>query len=238
MRIGLVGCTKSKLDRAAPARDLYSPSALFRGRLVYVERTCERWYILSAKYGLVAPEDVLEPYDETLVGKPIGFKRTWSLRVMEDIRQALGDLSRLDFEVHAGANYWAFGLRDALVSRAATVEIITEHLGQGEQLAFYAGYHEPRPTRLKAPTRGGAGTRGSYGSLREHLDLLRANRVSFSFVELEDLLGRVLPASARQHRAWWANDLTHSHARSWLDIHWKVCAVNLTAERVTFLRIP
>jgi hypothetical protein len=47
MRIGLVGCVKSKLPRAGPARDLYT-SALFRGAWCAVERSCERWFILSA----------------------------------------------------------------------------------------------------------------------------------------------------------------------------------------------
>src|SRR3990172_9853687 len=66
MRVGLVGCTKSKQTHAAPARDLYTPSALFRGRRDYVERSCGRWFVLSAKYGLVDPDSIIEPYDQTL----------------------------------------------------------------------------------------------------------------------------------------------------------------------------
>ena len=48
MRIGLVWCTKAKLSWAAPGRDLYAPSALFRGRRSFVEQTCDKWFILSA----------------------------------------------------------------------------------------------------------------------------------------------------------------------------------------------
>jgi hypothetical protein len=59
MRLGLVGCVKPKLPHAAPARELYT-SALFWGRRVYVERTCDRWFILSAKHALVDPEIVLQ----------------------------------------------------------------------------------------------------------------------------------------------------------------------------------
>jgi hypothetical protein len=50
MRIGLVGCVKGKRSRPAPARELYT-SALFLGRRAFVEATCERWFILSAKHG-------------------------------------------------------------------------------------------------------------------------------------------------------------------------------------------
>lgn len=63
MKVGLVGCVKSKRGTAAPARDLYT-SALFRGRRRYVELTCDRWFILSARHGLVEPEEILEPYDD------------------------------------------------------------------------------------------------------------------------------------------------------------------------------
>jgi hypothetical protein len=66
MRVGLVGCVKSKQSQAAPARELYV-SPLFRGRRAWVERTCDRWFILSAKHGLVEPDRVLAPYDEILM---------------------------------------------------------------------------------------------------------------------------------------------------------------------------
>ncbi|HWO69164.1 MAG TPA: hypothetical protein VNP94_00195, partial [Actinomycetota bacterium] len=46
MRIGLVGCVKSKRARPAPARDLYT-SPLFRGARRFVERSCDRWFVLS-----------------------------------------------------------------------------------------------------------------------------------------------------------------------------------------------
>jgi hypothetical protein len=51
-RLGLVGCVKGKLPAAAAA-ELYT-SPLFRFRRAYVERTCDSWYVLFAKHGLVA----------------------------------------------------------------------------------------------------------------------------------------------------------------------------------------
>jgi hypothetical protein len=70
VRIGLVGCVKTKLTHRASAEDLYT-SPLFVGRRRYVEGSCDRWFILSAEHGLVTSARELEPYDETLVGKPI-----------------------------------------------------------------------------------------------------------------------------------------------------------------------
>lgn len=58
--VGLVGCASQKLKRPAPARELYV-SPLFKKASAYAEATCDRWYVLSAKHGLVHPDAVLEP---------------------------------------------------------------------------------------------------------------------------------------------------------------------------------
>lgn len=135
-RIGLVGCVKGKQSHAAPAAELYT-SALFKGRCRWVAQTCDRWFILSAKHGLVAPTDLLEPYDETLNAKGRAERRAWSQTVLDDLAARLGDLHGRAFEIHAGASYGDFGLRDGLLRAGATVEIPTEHLRQGEQRALY-----------------------------------------------------------------------------------------------------
>src|SRR3546814_11920244 len=61
----LVACVAAKLDRPAPARDLYA-SPWFQKARAYVERQGGAWFILSAKHGLIAPETVITPYYETL----------------------------------------------------------------------------------------------------------------------------------------------------------------------------
>ncbi|MEX0754979.1 MAG: DUF6884 domain-containing protein [Actinomycetota bacterium] len=136
-RIGLVGCVKKKQSASAPARDLYT-SALFRGRRAFVERTCARWFILSAKHGLVDPSTVLEPYDETLKGAPTATRRTWSESVADQMRTVLGPLRGLTFEVHAGADYLDFGLERALLGDGADILRPTRGMSLGKQLAFYA----------------------------------------------------------------------------------------------------
>ena len=142
-RIGLVGCVKSKRGSAAPAADLYT-SALFHGRRRWVEASCSRWYILSAKHGLVSPDQMLDPYDETLTTKGRGERRAWADRVLAQLQNALADIGRYDFEIHAGAAYTDYGLRSGLVSAGATITLPTEGLGLGRQLAFYK-HRPPRP---------------------------------------------------------------------------------------------
>lgn len=137
MRIGLVGCAKSKRSEPAAARDLYDRSALFRGARCYVERSCERWFILSARYGLVRPEQVIAPYDETLTTLPRGERCSWAERVLGELERELGpDLSGITFEAHAGAKYLDC-LVHGIEERGGSVEEPLHGLGRGARRAFY-----------------------------------------------------------------------------------------------------
>lgn len=57
----LVSCVSKKNDYPCLARDLYV-SPWFVGARRYEESLGVPWYILSAKYGLVAPDQVIAPY--------------------------------------------------------------------------------------------------------------------------------------------------------------------------------
>ena len=141
-RLGLVGCVSEKRTTAAPAEDLYT-STLFRGRRAFAGRTCDDWYILSAKHGLVARSTVLEPYDLALTSKGRKDKRVWATAVLAELDDRLGSLVDITFEIHAGADYFAFGLVEGLERRGATVVIPTQGLRVGEQLRFYTEHKDP-----------------------------------------------------------------------------------------------
>jgi hypothetical protein len=111
--------------------------AFVRGRRAFVERSCGRWFILSAKHGLLDPDTVIGPYDVTLGKATTAKRRRWSNRVLADLRERVPDLERATFEIHAGSAYRDFGLATGLQSSGARVEIPIEGLTQGEQLAFY-----------------------------------------------------------------------------------------------------
>jgi len=62
--------------------------------------------------------------------------------------------------------------------------------------------------------------------------------VRLSFEEIEKVIGGSLPASAYEHRAWWANDSQgHPHSRLWLEVGWRTNYLNRTEKVVTFVRI-
>lgn len=81
---------------------------------------------------------------------------------------------------------------------------------------------------------------GKYQPLYTHLCNLRTREWRTTFNEVEAILGFSLPASAREHRPWWANqrDGGHSHARAWLFAGWDTAEVDLERETLLFRRLP
>ena len=56
--------------------------------------------------------------------------------------------------------------------------------------------------------------------------------------QIERVVGAPLPASARRHCAWWANERigTHSHARAWLDAGYETRDLDVNGATVEFVR--
>lgn len=61
--IALIGCSATKLNRPAPARELYQGN-LFKLARTWAEAQGLDWYVVSAKHKVVHPDQVLEPYDQ------------------------------------------------------------------------------------------------------------------------------------------------------------------------------
>jgi len=75
-----------------------------------------------------------------------------------------------------------------------------------------------------------------YAPLTNFLKVQAVGQLRLSFGDIERLLARKLPKSARLHQAWWSNTTTHSHAAAWMDIGWKTRALDLAGETVVFER--
>lgn len=136
-RICLIGCVKQKQRGPVRAAELYV-SPLFRGRRMYVEHSCDRWFILSTLHGQVPPDAVIEPYDETLTTASMTARRQWAQNVLGQLDGSAGAQPGDEVQIHAGAAYRDFGLVEGLNQRGLTVTIPTLGLRQGELLRFYA----------------------------------------------------------------------------------------------------
>ncbi len=81
---------------------------------------------------------------------------------------------------------------------------------------------------------------GRYAPLADWLQSQpgRNDNMPLTFNQIEEIIGSDLPPSAREHRAWWANDsVGHTHSQLWLDAGWRTTYVNLSEGRITFSRI-
>lgn len=140
-RLFLVSCVKTKRTTRTPARDLYI-STWFRKARACVEKTGCRWRILSAKYGLVHPEERIDPYEKTLNRMRAEDRRAWAASVLEGLVPCLDGVKTV--VLFAGENYRKL-LVPKLRERGVSVEIPMLGLSWGEQLAWFNA-------RLRAPS--------------------------------------------------------------------------------------
>ncbi len=79
-----------------------------------------------------------------------------------------------------------------------------------------------------------------YSPITKHLMSMKSmgeNFVPISFRELEKIINRKLPASARKFRAWWSNDAnSHTQALAWLKAGYITERVDMEKETLIFRR--
>jgi len=105
----LLSCSATKLEKAAPARDLYA-SPLFKKSLDYAERHCtsdDDIAILSAKHYLVPLNTVIKPYDITLNDMSREQRKMWANTTFIKILERY-DMQKDKFVFLAGEAYTEF----------------------------------------------------------------------------------------------------------------------------------
>ena len=127
-----IGCVKSKKTRPCKASELYT-SSLFRYSFRYALSltTRDKIFILSAKYGLVKPDDIIQPYELTLNNMNKRQRQQWAYKVYKQLVQ-----EGIDFDEEAiflcGKKY-----REFLMTKFTNAKAPLKNLGLGEQLKFY-----------------------------------------------------------------------------------------------------
>lgn len=112
--------------------------------------------MLSAEHGLVAPDELLAPYDRRLSKSDREYRRAWGARVAAQLVAAIGPLSGKAVEVHAGSAYIE-PIRQHLAAVGATLIEPLAGLRLGPRLAWYG--HDslppgtaPVPSAPRGPT--------------------------------------------------------------------------------------
>ena len=76
-----------------------------------------------------------------------------------------------------------------------------------------------------------------YDSLAQLLSQKDQDMIRMTFEEVEDAIRGKLPPAALEHRAWWANSGSHSHARlGWMKAGYQTSEVDLDKQELVFVR--
>lgn len=132
VRVALLGCGKAKLDRPAPAAQLYTGS-LFRQALRYSESRFDERYVLSALHGLVALDKELEPYELALRSLRRHERESWGGRVAQSLVALFADFE-VELTFLCGRDY-AAEVRWRLPRTWMVLEPL-RGLGLGQRLAM------------------------------------------------------------------------------------------------------
>jgi len=138
----LVGCSRSKAPEPRPAGELFTGSAFTKARDL-ARRGSAPWYVLSAKFGLLSPDEVVAPYDVYLPDQPSTYRTAWGAWVVAQLGLR-HDLAGAVVEVHASRAY-CDPLTAPLAAAGASLVEPLSGLRQGERLAWYGADRTPEP---------------------------------------------------------------------------------------------
>ncbi len=128
----LVSCVSAKRSTRTKAKDLYV-SPLFVKARTHVEKMEKPWFVLSAQHGLLHPETVIPPYEQTLNAMGVAARRAWARKVLGQLEPHLAGVQSVIFL--AGQRYREH-LETPLRRRAIAVTAPMQGLRIGEQLSW------------------------------------------------------------------------------------------------------
>jgi hypothetical protein len=119
-RVVLVGSSGAVADGVQPASRLFRSSGFARAR-GYAESSGHPWFVLSAKHGLLDPDDVVGPFDVLFGDQSLTYRTAWGEWVVAQLADRVR-LTGTTVEVHGGVDF-AQPMRTPLARRGAGLEI-------------------------------------------------------------------------------------------------------------------
>ena len=145
-RIALVSCCGEKASSTTPmpARQLYR-SQLFRKSVAWVEKQGLEWFVLSAAYGMIKPDEQLMPYNKTMRGASPDERAAWDQGVAQQIDAYTIDDAAVEITLLAGETYAGWVPKVQAFANVAQpmkgmqigqrLQWLTKQLNQGELFA-------------------------------------------------------------------------------------------------------
>jgi len=129
--IVLIACSSKKKKEKSLVIDIYI-STLFKYSYEYAKKlNPDKIFVLSAKYGLLEMNQVIEPYNETLNTKTKIEKMLWSEKIETQLIEKGIDLKNDNIIFLSGKNY-----RENLIKHINNYLIPLKGLSIGNQLKY------------------------------------------------------------------------------------------------------
>ncbi|WP_137279508.1 DUF6884 domain-containing protein [Pseudomonas rhizoryzae] len=128
----LVACTSKKSDQPTAAELIYR-SPLFLAARSYAQHRADQWFILSAKHGLLSPEEIIAPYNESLLNQSELQRQEWATDVYKALNARVPAGARIIFL--AGSAYRSY-LAPAFEADGRETAAPMSALGIGSQVAW------------------------------------------------------------------------------------------------------
>jgi hypothetical protein len=259
-RLCIIPCGAAKVWDKHPdhgpteAKDVYT-DGFAKACQNYAKMFFTDWVILSAKYGFLRPDDIVnEGYNVSFI-KPSA--ETISVPTLQQ-QVVQKELEKFDGIVVLGGKHYTERVVSAFGSGKNYVYPLSGCKGIGYMLerlvnATNAGHEignifaestdhkdvvrEIKAMKLpKAEQKSVGSYKGKYEGLYQYFRQLDTTKAELSYEQVEKILGFKLPDSAYKYAAWWANDITHSHAKSWMLVDWETDGIDL-GKTVNFVKV-
>lgn len=103
--------------------------------------------------------------------------------------------------------------------------LVAQHVLEENNGIVVSGYFESSTADIwRTTSSNSVRDKNKYAPLKSFLEIMVRNgetQITFSFADIEELIGSSLPDSARIHKAWWASDVTHTQSKAWLAAGYK-----------------
>ena len=107
-QIVLISCVSKKQSQECMAKDLYISSS-FKKSWAYANKlNPDAIYILSAKHYLLHPETSIKPYEKTLNKCKVAERKTWTEKVLKQMKEEGLDVENDKFIILAGKKYYQY----------------------------------------------------------------------------------------------------------------------------------
>lgn len=119
-RVVLVASSGETAGTPQPVARLYRSAGFERAR-EFAASSGDPWFVLSAKHGLLDPDDVVGPYELLMDERSGGYRAAWGEWVCAQLADRV-QLAGVTVEVHGGVDF-AQPLRQPLQRRGAVLDI-------------------------------------------------------------------------------------------------------------------